>query len=726
MATGNAATAETGAALGLAVREVEEHVRNALNVVFDRAMANDPIAVLDDKDKSPAEGVLQDCEFGMILLMGRDWLARRDALDGSIADDEKVQDAVVALVHKALNRLTTRESADEGGESKDNKSVTFFSGEPYTLWGIGKNEENFCANLDAAMLTLAFLSSALARYNDALRREECGEVAIPRDAHPWVRSLRDAALFVCDEALEYAQNCRVVQEGEFCGFTSSPECIELGGQPGGIDDDSRLFFTWTACETASELLLWLPYLERLRNEPEDYAVPADVIERIVVRVNDLKEARARASQWCRDQFYERFATLERVDVAGLVREILPLGKKKLPPELEQRKQELWDYVQNVYHISQYAAIRSLVAGQVDLDEARMVLTRLHSLMTRDILQSGLDAADREQPALFPALTCNYELGEEKYGQYSDDAYCPLVVRSLSGLLTRTIDDLGRRETRSEVAKLAFEFRQVLADHYAALTERRPEIKNEGDDLLWSFARDAEYVFYATERTIFALITYAEFLEKVDEFAQAPVSPDAQAEQLCSLLADTFGKLLIGPAVRDFLGQLAEHASMTGSGPDRVPPLPLPPEKWAADTICNWLQELARDFRDSRIEQNLFRRANVLKNIRYIALEYKPTEGLHERQKKRIEQLRPKVQKHYEAIKAFEGFSGRLDGLQTWSPETLRPILFDYLFREFVRRPERSLGDQFEAEESDLVWSIIDQAEGELESIKEADPTAELP
>jgi len=139
--------------------EIETHVRTALNVMFDTAMEGASPEIADRKDEETdlePSGPLQDCEFGMILLQGRRWLAQREALNGSIADREAVERVVVQLVARVVDRALAGpkggSTQDRGGELPG--SEVFFTGDPYTKYRKQKLTY-YSANVDSAMMTLA-------------------------------------------------------------------------------------------------------------------------------------------------------------------------------------------------------------------------------------------------------------------------------------------------------------------------------------------------------------------------------------------------------------------------------------------------------------------------------------------------------------------------------------------------------------------------------------------
>src|ERR1035441_1106469 len=223
----------------------------AVCVMFNRAVEqHGPDEPLIEDRKTllrpplPANGALQDCEFGIILLLGREWLG--DELSAAI--EPSLQEKVVkALVKSAINRVLDPLEIDQGGGGKGKE---LFTGEPYS-----EHSKKYAANLDAAMITVSFLMLAVAQYNGPLAKlgvEDSIRLKLP----DWAENLRDAALFVITEGLRYALDCRVVNKDQFQGFSCDPESRQERPEDGYVSREDRLFYTLTACETINDLINW--------------------------------------------------------------------------------------------------------------------------------------------------------------------------------------------------------------------------------------------------------------------------------------------------------------------------------------------------------------------------------------------------------------------------------------------------------------------------------------
>jgi hypothetical protein len=209
---------------------------DAVKVMFERAVANGldkpaEITITDDKIKFNDHGPLQDCEFGMILVLSRRWSGASDEFfDYSGIGKSAYGTVVIELVTRTVSRLLDRLADDDGG---GNDRDVFFTAEPYskhTLSGSAK----YSANLDAAMITAAFLMPAIEEFNEELHRTPWD---IPTSKEFRVTSLRDAALYVVCEAMQYALDCCVTGEDkkQFLGFTCDPDSNKSRPEDGHLE-----------------------------------------------------------------------------------------------------------------------------------------------------------------------------------------------------------------------------------------------------------------------------------------------------------------------------------------------------------------------------------------------------------------------------------------------------------------------------------------------------------
>ncbi|MBV9155446.1 MAG: hypothetical protein JO097_04240, partial [Acidobacteriaceae bacterium] len=496
------------------LQPIRQQILQAVKVLFDRSITppgnpDDP-RIVDNKPSLPNTGTVQDCEFGMILLLVRNWIGEHFFQLTSI-NPAAFEQVTLSLVARTIKRVIERQTDDEGGGGS---CRVFFNGSPYTKYG----QDMYSANLDAAMLILAFLAMALEDYSDQLANADHGISAdLPENAQPaqWVRTLRDAALYVILEGLNYALDCRVTAPGKgFIGFTCDPENRAANSRDEDfLSDFDRLFFTWTACETIHDLVAWRD--SYFRPVAAD-ALPPDVVRDMSSKLGELQKTVGEAAAWSQ-QFLARFQVL-RIDgekFSQIVDRIEPYGKRQISDEQDKQDlKEMTEIVRYVYYIPQYAAIRSLgPQNTITLDEAELVAAKLNDLVLYGIIGSDLDAA--KQRNLYDSLTRKYWLGRGEgvaKQEYADDAWYPLVVRSLSGLLSRTLDDIGQRFTRSEVINLINSYDRILQIQYNNLIKRRPgadEVHKQPELMkLWSYVDKGPYVLYSTQRTIFALIEYS--------------------------------------------------------------------------------------------------------------------------------------------------------------------------------------------------------------------------
>ncbi|HEV7892051.1 MAG TPA: hypothetical protein VGP08_15505 [Pyrinomonadaceae bacterium] len=692
---------------------------DAITVMLERAVEHYPASVnVEDKKEDvanttlSASGPLQDCEFGMVVLLVNDWLG--DAPFESFG--EKFEWALTTLVDNTLTRLLKPNLRNEGGGGGDHRA--FFTGEPYTQHSRGKK---YSANLDAAMIVLAFLMLALKRFDEVLSKRAVppplNDVALPE----WVKTQRDAAVLVIIEGLKYARECRVAPDGRFQGFTCDPDSNRARPADGSLEDDAdRLFFTWTACETINDIIDWRgKYLE-----PMSGLLPAEAVAEMGGLIDELQKTLHQASEWCAQVFLTKFESFDPEVSGELVAAVNALGEEGVPGVEQQRDINIMeDVVQHVYHLSQYAAIRSLVPKAVTLSEVGTISDKL-DVLVKQILGSGLD--DALHPKLYITLTRQYDLGKSNPDPYVDDAWYPLVVRSLSGLLSRTLDDIGASFPKQQVLNLTATFQRSLQEHFRSLIKRRPEGGAGGaDGKLWSFATGKPYVLYATQRTIFALMKYEEFLRAVYKFQQEPDEPEEQTQEDLSLV---LARKMAETHIRPLIDQMLKYVPRDGNGAYLLPvaapqQVPLPGEPWAAAAVCKWLADFTRDFERAKVAGNVSQRASELIRIRKYAESYEPSPNLPERLRRPVEEHLETLKAKYEDIRNFDGVMPKLAELPGWEDGKLTPVLFDYLFRSYLNSPGVSFEHLFEKESLPALWKLIQEAKSAQESISGLDKTA---
>ncbi|MDQ3743134.1 MAG: hypothetical protein M3444_02005 [Acidobacteriota bacterium] len=722
MATVITKTANPG---DLDLAPIRKRVLDAVRVMFDRAVALNPDEpqISDNKEEFNKKGPLQDCEFGMILLLVHEWF-KEDGLEGDFFAEVRREEfgrATVALVQRVVDRVLRRQQTDEGGEGN---GLAFFSGEPYTEYKKDPKDRayKYSANLDAAMITLAFLAPAVEQYNDELAGLGYNAQGLPLP--DWVGNLRDAALFVILEGLRYALDCRVLHNGKFLGFTSDPRSRAARPEDGSIElDTDRLFFTWTACETINDMKDWRgSYLVRNKE-----ALPPPAVSLAADLIGELDSALVQAAEWCEARFYSEFRQFQVPETESLVQKVTELGGRRLE-DITQRVDQMEVAVQYVYHMSQYAAVRSLVPSLVSFEEVDVISDKLESLVSTSIVGSQLDASKNEE--LFRTLTRKYSLGTSTLGKavYNDDAWYPLVVRSLSGLLARTLDDMGERFDETDVEKLISKFQRSLNGHYVNMVARRPEVTEEGDGQLWSFAKEQPYVLYATQRTIFALMTYKNFLVKVHDFqAQAPKPPTLDVEKAVAMFSRQFTDLF-RPAITEVVLKIQAGGRGRARLDGEADGLPLPEEPWAAAVVRDWLKEFTKQFTKAQVAEDLSKRCKELVVIRKYAENYKPSAVLldpkNDRKRRSAESQLEALRSEYQSIRDYDVGGQKPLDLPSWDAGQLAHVLFRYLFAEYLERPGRSFEDLLDKQSMPELWKLIKSAKGTQENISNLDPTAD--
>jgi hypothetical protein len=697
------------------LKTLREQTLEALKVMFQRA--NDPHTT-DGGDKE----TLTDCEFGMILLLTNAW-ASQESFENEFytAIPKSDYDRVVpSLVGNVVSRVLPRKQDHEGGEGIN--QICFFTGEPYTKYLKAKNIR-YSAHLDAAMISVIFLALAVEQFNEAL--VEMPYVKDFPELPEWVNSLRDAALFVILEGLQYAKDCRVIHNSKFVGFTSDPISNKAQPENGGLEKEyDRLFFTWTACETINDMNSWGgSYLESDIPHPP----PAKARDDIKALMKELQDTLSVAADWCAEHFLPTFEKFAIEDTKDVIRQVNQFKGARFDEHLQKRVDATAEYVQHVYHFSQYAAIRSLAPERLTLEEVRIVADKLDRLVQTSIMTSGLD--DSEQESLFNTLTRAYSLGDSNTSDYTDDAWYPLVVRSISGLLSRTISDFRGRYSRTEVQALTLMFQRSLDVHLTNLLARRPKIERAGDEKLWSFASEQDYALYATQRTLFALMQYAAFVKAVDRFQSEP-DVDRREEELSLLVARKLATDYFRPVIRDLLASLQPPTpTITAPAPVTIvhANVPLPEEEWAAEALCACLAKLNDDFKESQITNTVDSMAAKLSLVKTNADGYQPSQALNDprnvRKKNSALQQHEALKREYDKIRETGELGKKLADLEVWNKEKLKPILFGHLIDNYLQRfnsIERLVKDEPTDE-----WKLITDAILTCESISNLDPEGTL-
>src|SRR5580658_936422 len=149
MATPQPALDPSGTRSGLTL--IQQEALKAIEILFANATRSgmDDPNIEDEKPDFPPQGPLQNAEFGMVLLLTRDWLKDRMYQSIKQADLEEV---IIALLESTVNRVSVRRQTDSGGAS----GSIFFTGEPYTP--VDLRMRRFSANLDSAMIIASFLA----------------------------------------------------------------------------------------------------------------------------------------------------------------------------------------------------------------------------------------------------------------------------------------------------------------------------------------------------------------------------------------------------------------------------------------------------------------------------------------------------------------------------------------------------------------------------------------
>lgn len=702
---------------------IQKQVIDAVREMFERAVSgieggseitDESLVILDDKNDLVTDprlnesGPLQDCEFGMILVLAREWFGEANT-QTDFFNNPRFQKAILLLVRRVVDRVfqvdKLKARGDEGGEgkSKHDGPIAFFTAEPYTKYTKPQQKyPKYSANLDAAMITIAFLAPAVSQFNESLVSLDYTLSGMP----DWVKNLRDAAIYVILDGLNYALDCRIVNGNKCEGFTCDPKTRDEHPADGGFIESrefDRLFFTWTACETIRDLSEWRQtYLDKVEILP-----PAAVVSDLKSRISQLEEALLQAASWCRNHFYKKFEEFTVPET----KELVEMGWS---PEREEQINRMERDVLHVYHLSQYAAIRSLAPEGVTLEEVRMIADKLDTLVREAIMESGLDAAKDE--ALFRTLTRNYWLGTSNPLPYRDDAWYPLVVRSLSGLLFRTLRGFERKSLRSDVETLVNAFEDSLKHRVEELLVRRPMDGPSGpEDKLWSFACDQPYVLYATQRTAFALITYGDLLVEIARFRSGGISKGAGGlrQQLSFRAAERLATTVLEPIIDDLIA-LARTSAANSPSPAISQDVPLPDESWAADTICNLLRLATKDFKEADVAKTLKSKANNLILVRDTVFENSTPEGFPNNASKALLTCNQLLN----SIFALPDVGQKLKQ-SSWENTEVSGILFEHLLRQYLSLPNGSFSEVLAKKDLNGLWDLIERAKSAEDNFRKA-------
>src|SRR6185436_17630125 len=314
---------------------------------------------------------------------------------------------------------------------------------------------------------------------------------------------------------------------------------------------------------------------------------------------------------------------------------------------------------------------------------------------------GLDTARHED--LYRTLTRYYSLGVTSNTMYRDDAYFPLIVRSLSGLLSRTIDslDASGRDTQDLVKS----FDLSLQKNSQNLLMRQAKEEQDGDAQLWSIMTRKPYVLYATQRTVFALIEYMRFILKMEE-------PDEEEskDSLRDLLTKSLAKALLAPVINDVLDKYPHLDPSKAQAPAQDH---LPEPIWARRVISSWLDDFTEEFSKQKLPEKIPQFAEKLSRLRNGFRKRRPSKPGSQ-----IEKAHAVLKEAIESIFNLPEVGLKLraldEGDRSWTAEILLPVLFEHIFREYTKNG-RSLADLATVEGNDL-WKQIEEAQGIVKQI----------
>jgi hypothetical protein len=432
-----------------------------------------------------------------------------------------------------------------------------------------------------------------------------------------------------------------------------------------ISEFDRLFFTWTTSETINDLRGWRAYIEGL----EDYLPIKEILEKI----NNLESYLIESSNWAFNTFYDKFKDIK---APFNIKEFV--SRKKVDIKLSDN---LAKHIQFVYHLSQYAAIRSLTPNLLTPGEIKEITKRLNSLVINDIISSGLD--ESTETSIFRTLTRKYSLGAstgEGLKKYEDDAYYPLVVRSLSGLVIRSMEVLSI----NELPDLVDTMEKSLKLHYHNLRNRTPS--DDEDNKLWAFTMNQPFMIYATQRTIYAMIIYKDLLEKLTKIE--PISSIQKPEDILrDELAKSIANNLLGPGIIKHLSDFAMSLTIqkTGQIEQNVSIIQGEPP-WLTAIVEKWLNESISDFKNSNVVDFVEVSVTTLIDLWDFCKKNKPPDT-NSQEDKRVTRYH-KLNSNIFALKRIGPKLEKIFESKKWDDDVLKSLFFEYLFYGYIYGPDK--------------------------------------
>jgi hypothetical protein len=217
-----------------------------------------------------------------------------------------------------------------------------------------------------------------------------------------------------------------------------------------------------------------------------------------------------------------------------------------------------------------------------------------------------------------------------------------------------------------------------------MINRRPQDADAeaGDEYLWSVAKKRPFVLYATQRTIFALLAYKDFLSEMEAFEAdtPPARPSAASpeEELRDLLARSLANNLLAPVIEGFVRQArtlltAPASSSLESDHGKVLQSLFPKDEWSHHLLRDWLSRFAKEF-DTQLGASLMADADCLIELRD-SLRTAVQTGV-------TGKLTDDMQKVMEALLKVEKLKSLYDE-NRWEEELIAKALLEYLLQQFL-------------------------------------------
>ncbi|MBN2082123.1 hypothetical protein JW859_07935 [bacterium] len=483
--------------------------------------------VVEDAKEEIKSGTVQDAEFGIAIVSGRNLLLRHNQLQrfrdyDAQKEQQIVNDVLFVLTKRVLRNLF---NAPYQLYSEPENQALFFVGDPYAYYREKGKSAKTGQNIDAAMLTISFLSYACVEIDAILNSypkqhfidddKDIKDVLAGKLEGIECENLHELCLFVIDYGLTYAKQCMVRSgggDGSFVGFAPDPDTAKLCNEhsdvlvqidreeiskqdtsiPKVVDKFDRLFYTYSVMETIEDLKRWSDsYLSEILSNTALGKEKSELVRSIQTQVEWLRLRASEAFIWTNDMLGQylagdgsgglgsSFKDKYGLDLAEIVNQVHSLETEYLKEGVPQEKElnrkideEIAPHVQQVFYLSHLLAVRSMTIANLDVDDTLQLIKSTHKIMQEDVIASGLD--NTLHGDLARSLQRKYSFGSSLDILLIDDACVGLVFRGIAGVILRIIQSAKHRESAGFKAFIN-EALEIVESEYDALVNRHPAV-----------------------------------------------------------------------------------------------------------------------------------------------------------------------------------------------------------------------------------------------------------